>query len=357
MLKYKNTVKYNVILFIMVLPFSLWGASTIPNISDITLSGQKIIISGSGFGDHANYGSSSGLMFAWNNFETGIVNNDGFVASKASTGEQGWSTISGSSNKTNSHYYARRIDARADHSPDNMGGLKKPSTGSVSLGGSTVVFSSFWFKIPHTSSSGKHHRYSGFGDAFGTTGGSDFYNRFTVGESTQWTSKNQFLDNIWQRVDMLMDISAGTITTWTVGQNNNNPQWARSYSLSGTTFQVNLGAGKDWSSYTATGGDEYDYDDVYIDFTQARVEIGNASTWSACTRREIQIPTTWTSNSITVNVNQGSFMNGSTAYLYVVDSNGNVNANGYPITISGQSTSSDTTPPSSPSGVNVQIIQ
>jgi len=75
------------------------------------------------------------------------------------------------------------------------------------------------------------------------------------------------------------------------------------------------------------------YDDVYVDSTQARVEIGDASTWSACTHREIQIPSAWSSNSITATVNRGSMSNG-TAYLYVVDADGNTNSSGYQITIS-----------------------
>jgi len=70
-------------------------------------------------------------------------------------------------------------------------------------------------------------------------------------------------------------------------------------------------------------------DDFYFDTTRSRVEIGNASTWSGCTWREIQRPTAWSSTSITVVVNEGGFSGLSGKYLYVVDSDGNVNANGY----------------------------
>ena len=73
-------------------------------------------------------------------------------------------------------------------------------------------------------------------------------------------------------------------------------------------------------------------DDVYIDTTQARVEIGDNPTWGQCTHREIQIPSAWSDTSITVTVNQGSFGSGSKAYLYVVDADGKVNAEGFPIT-------------------------
>ncbi len=88
------------------------------------------------------------------------------------------------------------------------------------------------------------------------------------------------------------------------------------------------------SSHTQSGGKiplEVWNDDVYVDNTRARVEIGNASTWGACTSRVIQVPTTWSSDSIRLTVNQASFGQGETAYLYVVDENGNVNENGFEI--------------------------
>jgi len=75
------------------------------------------------------------------------------------------------------------------------------------------------------------------------------------------------------------------------------------------------------------------WDEIYIDTTQSRVEMGDASTWNGCTHREIQIPSSWSGDSITATVNRGSFSTG-TAYLYVVDSDGNVSP-GYEVTISG----------------------
>ncbi len=59
--------------------------------------------------------------------------------------------------------------------------------------------------------------------------------------------------------------------------------------------------------------------------------IGNASTWAASTVHDIEIPTAWTSGSITVSLHNDSFPTFDGAYLYVFDSNGNVNANGYPL--------------------------
>ncbi len=83
------------------------------------------------------------------------------------------------------------------------------------------------------------------------------------------------------------------------------------------------------------------YDNVYIDNSLARVEIGDDPDYNECTIREIQIPTSWPSHindfhhGIKITVNQGSFPNGSNAYLFVVNKDGVVSTykdkNGIPI--------------------------
>ena len=75
-------------------------------------------------------------------------------------------------------------------------------------------------------------------------------------------------------------------------------------------------------------------DDIYVDRTRARVEIGDANTWAGCTRREVQIASAWSDQAITVNVNRGGFAPGSTAYVYVVNAAGQVNPNGVPVRFS-----------------------
>ena len=85
----------------------------------------------------------------------------------------------------------------------------------------------------------------------------------------------------------------------------------------------------------------HDFGQVYIDVTRARVEIGNASTFAACTHREIQIPTAWADDGITITVNQGTF-DEETAYVFVVDPDGIPSA-GYQVLISGGPP--DVTPP------------
>lgn len=71
------------------------------------------------------------------------------------------------------------------------------------------------------------------------------------------------------------------------------------------------------------------YDDIYMDDTWARVMVCDSPFWSRCQKKEIQIPTSWTDNQIEFIVNLGDLdVNTQSGYLYVVTSEGLVNAQG-----------------------------
>lgn len=106
-----------------------------------------------------------------------------------------------------------------------------------------------------------------------------------------------------------------------------------------------------WQYYLNSADRPHVYiDDIYIDSTPSRVEMGNAAAWEANTHREIQVPSAWSDTSVTVSMNQGIFANGTTAYLYVIDANGAVNGTGFPVTIG---VSADA-PPSAPTGLGIR---
>lgn len=69
--------------------------------------------------------------------------------------------------------------------------------------------------------------------------------------------------------------------------------------------------------------------DIYVDNTWSRVMIGNAPTWNQSTVHEIEIPTSWSDSSISVVLHSDSPSSFTSAYLYVFDSNGDVNQNGF----------------------------
>jgi hypothetical protein len=99
------------------------------------------------------------------------------------------------------------------------------------------------------------------------------------------------------------------------------------------------------------------WDDIYIDNSWARVEIGDQPVYDNCTRREMQIPSQWSNDSITLNVNQGAFKPGTEAYLFAVDANG-VPSSGKKIIIGDAITEDTNSPtisqPAAPQNLRIQ---
>lgn len=73
------------------------------------------------------------------------------------------------------------------------------------------------------------------------------------------------------------------------------------------------------------------YDDVYIasgDNAQARVEVGNAASYEACTKLSILPIQTWGNKVINAIYKAGPLRDGDAQYLYITDSSGLYNAEG-----------------------------
>ena len=99
--------------------------------------------------------------------------------------------------------------------------------------------------------------------------------------------------------------------------------------FSGTTDNID----EVWLGGYSSGNEAFQFfyfDDVYVDDTWARVEIGNAANYDDCTQREFQIPTGWSETGISCVANRGSFLVGEPLYLFVVDEDGNV-SDGVPV--------------------------
>lgn len=154
----------------------------------------------------------------------------------------------------------------------------------------------------------------------------------------------------WNRCEVLIDNTTTpkpTVTLWT----NESQRFSTQSEHDGTNDISHIWIlGANWSN-SPNPGARLDWGEVYVDSTPARVEIGNAETWAACTHREIQPPTAWSNSEITVTFNAGSFEDDDTVYLYVVDANGDASPASDGITISGSSSPS----PAPPTISNVTI--
>ena len=90
-----------------------------------------------------------------------------------------------------------------------------------------------------------------------------------------------------------------------------------------------------WQNYCGNGltGAKWHHDDIYIQRgTRARVEIGDQPVYANCTHREIQNPTAWSDDTISITLNHGSFSPSDKAYLFVIREDGSI-SQGFPVTL------------------------
>lgn len=161
------------------------------------------------------------------------------------------------------------------------------------------------------------------------TPGNSSYQGTVYTEDTWGTEEFQWSQN------SALGVADGTWRFWRNGmlmQTRDN-LIGRSTTQSGNIIRLYIDnySGGSGNIYMPPDGSMVYVDDVYIDNTWARVIIGDQNTFDDSTHREIQIPSAWSDTSIAISINKGSFNTLNSAYLYVFDANGNVNASGYPL--------------------------
>ena len=183
-----------------------------------------------------------------------------------------------------------------------------------------------------------------FSSAFDTCEGNGFRLHRTQGgfADTLLPLGANDVDNEWVRLESYLKQSAPNTSNGAWEQAIYTTNTPRRFTASLSNAQLRT-TSEDWVTWEFGGAyfsmcnpgetGTIDIDDIYLDSTRARVELCNASTFSASTRCELQVPTAWTDTSITVTLKRGQLSTGSTAYLYVFNSTGNVNASGHAVTI------------------------
>ncbi len=140
----------------------------------------------------------------------------------------------------------------------------------------------------------------------------------------------------WSKVEMAIKLSSGPdgyINIWENGHQVMNYVGITD-NYGGTTRSIGVGGYARMYGYPSNW--RY-FDDIYIDTTLSRVVLADTPVLSQATIVENQIPSAWSSGSITAKVNLGKFAQGQTAYLFVVDSGGNASATGLAATVGGGS--------------------
>ena len=161
-----------------------------------------------------------------------------------------------------------------------------------------------------------------------------------------WPGKDHFPkgDNTWHRVEM--DYKASdtatpngvmTVRTTTDSGSIGYRTWTdvNTHPLAENAWKYLI-----WQNYIGNGITRATVwlDDLYIQTgTPSRVELCSGSTWENRGKCEIQLPTSWQENQISVQVNTGNFQSGSEVYLYIVDHGGTANNSGYKMAIDSNS--------------------
>jgi hypothetical protein len=334
--------------FAVMLPLAAHAAPSITSLSSQSLShGQSITVSGAGFGV-----KSPVAPLLWDPID-GVYSSISEGTTVPVGGSYPWGDLSGSAlNQATFTLQDARGKFKAKYSNRTQlsnGGNSVVGHTNFPAVGSGKLYLSYWMNPsvdPNTNnpSSFKLMRLTndgGWGDGAAVTfiwEPDKFYNYdFASGyHYEQWKTWN---GNVaaWNRMEVVMDnsvsqkpkmsgyINNGLFISGVSGDGTGTAGGSTTGALSSSITGIyTLGA--DWSNASGTPA-RLDFGEIYVDNTLARVEICNASTKTTSNHCEIQIPQTiWNDGQLNINVNQGSFADNSTAYLFVVDASGNASA-------------------------------
>lgn len=340
-------------LFILILllasPLSLWAASKITSISGSVAHGESVTIRGSGFGS-----KSPAAPLLWETFDGGT--------SGESVSGGGWNSYAGGGARyNNTQPYSGSLSA---YNYVEYGSGSGFNTSYYVLPSSyEQLYMSCMFRHDGTryttgvdknwriNTGDNHYRGDGMialsdGYIFYISGSTDIFPSDDYGTG-RYFSEPEYGSSTWTRHQTFVKYStpAGTSNGYIwAAVGNQQKTFANIINRPiGYSYQITnvlLGLMHDHGSLNQGEYHHMWVDDLYIDNTMARVEIGNSSTWATCTVKVIQIPhTSWGDTSIQITINRGSFGETAEAWLYVVAADGTVSDNdtgtagaqGYPI--------------------------
>lgn len=314
-------------------------APSISGISGELSHGTNISITGSGFGDEIP------SIMLWDDFEEGTPGETLDAAPKTGT----WDLNGGTPAIYSSAY--SHSGAQSSYGTTSAGSMYS-QFGSPASGGMTdqYYYASFWFIYDYPDGGSGQTK---FIQLWGTYQQGDYNPGVMSGgfSGTWWATyialesggilQENYNDgepsqNQWHHAEMILrqgtpDAEDGSVTIKIDGDIEYHQDGVKTRELVGESWErlwffygfTNMGDGT--SKYNAL-------DDVYLADSWARVEIGDDSNYSQCTHREIQVPTSWSADSVQITANPGSFSPGDTAYVFVVDESGTA-SEGYPVDI------------------------
>ncbi|QWV95838.1 hypothetical protein KP003_10935 [Geomonas nitrogeniifigens] len=339
-----------------------------PTISAVTRQGNAFVVSGSGFGTDA--GVTAPLF--WDNFDSGTANS--YLVTQMA-GSVPWTlNTTPKATYTTLQKHSGTQSAYALHSNGYHWSFFTVGNLTTPLPSSLTYYQTFWFRYntPRplgTTGETKLARIFGNDLTYGIpdkpyskTGGvgSWWFTNYKTENATSETTKTypqEPSESTWHRVDAYYKQSSvggagdGAIKILIDGvpqvdlknlvtRDTNDYRWITVDFFGGMTNWDTNNTGLTWQKWI---------DDAYLSKTWQHVEICDSPTWTAGAHCEIQPVTAWSDTQITAPINAGSFPNGQSAYLYVMDLNGVVNSTGTAVTIG--------TIPTAPKNVTVTPVK
>jgi hypothetical protein len=172
----------------------------------------------------------------------------------------------------------------------------------------------------------EHHPYRA-GTNNATTFATSSYGSPVVQNDGQWSHIRYYLDTGEFDVSAPPYTGSSKLYRGNILVQSAAVQWYQT----GFTGRINGFRAGSYTGNTATSHVEVYWDNIYVDNSWARVEIGNNQNYALSTHTEIQIPhTTWNDSTIQFTVNLGNFNTSEQLYLFVVDEGG-VASEGFPL--------------------------
>ncbi|MFO7528765.1 MAG: hypothetical protein R6W86_08195 [Marinobacter sp.] len=198
-----------------------------------------------------------------------------------------------------------------------------------------TLYVSWWYKPSQTVDQGGSNKFlriwddsSGNNTRISWTQMHMIYDALDLGyiPPTSWAT-TQPDPGTWNRLEIYADADAGAITASLNGDVKHKlNDFKKSPTYRGLTVAL---VGFDPSIKDNYPNYSFRMTDIYVSETQARVEISDSPTWDPTSHREVLNVNSWSDQSIDVTFNLYAHKASSSLYLYVIDNNGSVNANGY----------------------------
>lgn len=220
----------------------------------------------------------------------------------------------------------------ATYAGNSKGFLKWPN--KLNTSNQEQIFVSWWFKIDGSPSNGGSNKFiriwddsNGDGTRISWTSMHLTYND-SSGGSPNWGDWGGNVGS-WNKMEIWVSSTKNEIKTWVNGKETHSANdFVKPNSLPLNIYEI----GFDPSDASKYPDIKFNFNEVYISETQARVEISDKPTWNDPESiKHIQVATNWSDNKIEVNLNESTSSLKGSAFLYVIDENGNVNQQGFPV--------------------------